>query len=181
MKRSKLSIKEIRRNMKNANEISPAGKFAIFVLIAISVLIAFVLFISAINNNEQYNQQVQSNYQNNISEYNFKVTNLYPANLYGEIGNGVFANMTQYDQYRILIGQAGTINMTFDFPQNADAQVSFDIVYLGNDTSENLVMNGLNGTKQISGQTIPSILTITVKNYGKGNLNGEINATIKYG
>jgi len=179
--KSKRSIKKIRRNMKNANEISPAGKFAIVILVAILVFIAFMLFISAMNNNEQYNQQVQTNYQNNISTYSFKVSNLYPANLYGEIGNGVFANMTQYDQYRILIGQAGTINMTFIFPQNADAQVSFNIVYLGNNTGENLVMNGLNGVKQISGQTIPSILTITVKNYGKGILNGEINATIKYG
>jgi len=178
--KSKRSIKKIRRNMKNANEIGPAGKFAIVILVAISVFIAFMLFISAMNSNEQYNQQVQTNYQNNISEYNFKVTNLYPANLYGEIGNGVFANMTQYDQYRILIGQAGTINMTFNFPQNADAQVSFNIEYLGSNTRENLVMNGLNGIKQISGQTIPSILTITVKNYGKEILNGEINATIKY-
>jgi len=180
--KNKRSIKKIRRNMKNANEISSTGKFAIAIFVPILVFIAFMLFISAaMNSNEQYNQQVQTNYQNNISTYSFKVSNLYPANLHGEIGNGVFTNITQYDQYRILIGQAGTINMTFNFPQNADAQVSFNIVYLGNNTGEKLVMNGLNGIKQISGQTIPSILTITVKNYGKGILNGEINATIKYG
>jgi len=174
--KSKRSIKKIKRNIKSKNEMSPIA----IISVAILVLAVFMLFISVMNNSEQYNRQVQTTYQNNTSVYSFKVSNLYPANLYGEIGNGVFANMTQYDQYRILIGQAGTINMTFNFPQNADAQVSFNIVYLGNNTGENLVMNGLNGVKQISGQTIPSILTITVKNYGKGILNGEINATIKY-
>jgi len=174
--KSKRSIKKIKRNIKSKNEMSPI----VVISIAILVFAVFMLFIYAINNNEQYNWQVQASYQNNISIYSFKVSDLYPANLYGEIGNGVFANMTQYDQYVIFIGQAGTINMTFNFPQNADAQVSFNIKYLGNDTNENLVMNGLNGVKQISGQTIPSIMTIIVKNYGKGILNGEINATIRY-
>jgi len=174
--KSKGSIKKIKRNIKSKNEMSPIG----VVSVAILVLAVFMLFISVMNNSEQHNGLVQTNYQNNISMYIFKVSNLYPANLYGEIGNGVFANITQYDQYRLLIGQAGSINMTFDFPQNADAQVSFNIKYLGNNTSENLVMNGLNGVKQISGQTIPSIMTITVKNYGKEVLNGEINATIRY-
>ena len=167
----------IRKNIKNEEE--EKTKYTI-ILIALFTLAVYAIMLSFIDNAIQYKENIQVVNQPNITSYTFKIANLYPANIYGELGNGVFANITQYDQYMILIQKAGSINMTFDFPQNANAQVSLNIDYLGNDTSTSIVFNKLNGIKQISGEAIPSIITMTIKNYGKAPLNGEIYATIRY-
>jgi len=166
----------IRKNTKNKEENTTYT----IILLALFTLAVYVIILSFINNATQYKENIQVVNQPNITSYAFKITNLYPVNIYGEIGNGVFANISQYDQYMILIQKAGSINMTFDFPQNANAQVSLNIDYLGNDTSTSIVFNKLNGIKQISGEAVPSIITMTIKNYGNVPLNGEVYATIRY-
>ena len=178
MKTKTAGKKKIRKS-KNDTEVSPLV-VASFVILGVAVLIFFISMAMNYNYNIEIINQSQTNYQNFTTTYNFVISNLYPSNLYGELGNGVFANITEYEQYRLLIGKAGSINITFNFPQDADAQVTFNILYLDNNTRGIFVINGLNGTKMISGKTVPSILTITVKNYGKAILNGEINATIEY-
>ena len=178
MKTNTAGKKKIRR-VKNDTDVSPLV-VASFVILGVAVLIFFITMAMNYNYNIEIINQSQTNYQNSTETYTFAISNLYPSNLYGKLGNGVFANITQYEQYRLLIGKSGTINITFNFPQDANAQVILNIYYLNNNTNENIVINGLNGTKMINGETVPSILTITIKNHGTSVLNGEINATIEY-
>jgi len=164
---------------KNKNNNIDIVLIGVIIILLVGVFIILNQYAEKINNNQQtINQQL--NNESDIVNYNFKITNLYPANIYGELGSGIFANITEYDQYRIFVGGTGNINITFNFSQNAKYKIILNISYLKNETNENIVINGLNGTKQIIGQTVPSIITITVINYGKEPLNGNINTTINY-
>jgi hypothetical protein len=162
--------KKIIHNDKNNNKTN--NIFILFVSLAFILFIIAILFI----NNYQSQMQIQNTTigMNNTTVYNFQISNLYPENIYANIGNNTFANITQYDQYQAIMNSKGKIEMYFDFPKNSNAQVSLNISYFNNSTHEYFIIKGLSGDREITGEAIPSIITINVKNYGNEPLNGFI-------
>jgi hypothetical protein len=176
----KAKSKKIRKNRKNSFEKKSDAIYFIIIFSLTVIFIAGFLIIVLVTSNPISQIQIKNTTigTSNTTVYNFQINNLYPENIYANIGNNTFANITQYDQYQAIINSKGTIKMYFDFPQNANAQVFLNISYFDNSTHEYFVMKGLSGSREITGEAIPSIITINVKNDGNEPLNGFIRIVV---